>query len=118
MQTTIHDSVEEALRRHDILRRMKEIDDDNNHHRRHLDNVVNLHQEFQGLILTDDRMGDTPPMRTIVEDTGTMTIEGVIVEDMGLTMGMIEKSMMIHDGIVVDHHHQTITLMNGVRADL
>jgi hypothetical protein len=34
-------------------------------------------------------------------------------------MEMIEKSVvMIHDGIVVDHHHQTITLMNGVRADL
>ena len=80
MQTTTHDDGEE-VQRHDILRRMKEIDDDNNH-RPHLDNEINLHQEFQGLILTDDRMGDTPPMRTIVEGTGTMTIEGVIVEDM------------------------------------
>jgi hypothetical protein len=78
----------------------------------------NRHQECQGLILTDDLMEDTPPMRKIVEDTRTMTIEGVIVEDMGLTtMGTIEKSVMIHDGIVVEHH-QTITLMNGVRADL
>jgi hypothetical protein len=72
VQTTTHDDGEE-VQRHDILRRMKEIDDDNNH-RHHLDNEINLHQEFQGLILTDDRM--------IVEDTRTITIEGVIVEDM------------------------------------
>ena len=84
---------------------MREIDNDDD----------NRHQERQGLILTDDLMDDTE-MQIIVEDTRTMTIEWMIVVDMGLTVGMKERNVMIHSGIAVDH--RTVALMNGVRVDL